>query len=256
VCWYSNEDAEAIAASPHLGRLQVLEVWLGRRRPLTDTRLVRIMGGSKAWPALRELSLLDPETEKAPWPSRKRLVSAADEAAGREVAVCRRGYPDLFPFAGDFWYTFPGYLPDGRTAMAREDAGTSPPTLCVITFDRKGRQTKDVMRVPMPPELISVPPREWYNHKERMKQQLIDVLGFRPGFIRVRDCCFPGDEHGYDRPYWDEYEDVGRLDSDDDASGSDWPTGYGGYAAYHVRETQWVFGWDRYGDKRGCIHST
>src|SRR5262245_31042032 len=50
-CWYSDADAEAIAASPHLGRLQVLELWLGRSEEnLTDSRLCRNMASSKAWP--------------------------------------------------------------------------------------------------------------------------------------------------------------------------------------------------------------
>jgi uncharacterized protein (TIGR02996 family) len=256
-CWYSDEDAEAIAASPHLGRLRVLELWLARRDDeSTDGRLCRIMAASKAWPSLRELTLLDPDPEDDHERARKRLVSVADKVAGRKLAVYRRGFPDLFPFAADFWYTFPGYLPGGRMAMAKEDARTSPPTLWVITFDRKGRQTKDVLRVPMPPELLSIPPREWYQHKERMKQQLIDEIGFRPGFIRVRDCCFPGDDHGYNRPHWDYFEGMGEVDSDDEDSWQEEPCGFGGWGTYHVRETQWVFGWDRFGDKSGTIHST
>jgi hypothetical protein len=89
-----------------------------------------------------------------------------------------------------------------------------------------------------------------------MKRQLIDVLGFRPGFIRVRDCRFPGDEHGSAHPYWDENEDLGAIDSEGE-DGSDWPGGFGGHARnYYVRGTQWVFGWSRYGDKTGRIHST
>jgi hypothetical protein len=190
------------------------------------------MAGSKAWPALREISLLDPDAETDG--SKKRLAAVADEAAGREAAVYRWGYPETFPFAADIGYgVLPGYLPDGRMAMGAADARTTPPTLCVITFDGKGRQTKKVIRVPMPADLLAVPPREWYNHYDRMKQHLAEVLGFRPGFIRARGCGFPGD--GDSRaPSWDYYEDLGRLDEDDDEEG---PCGFGGWGVYHVRDT-------------------
>ncbi|MCA9069608.1 MAG: TIGR02996 domain-containing protein, partial [Planctomycetaceae bacterium] len=147
-CWYSDEDAEAIATSPHLSQLQVLELWLGRRGALHNSQLCRIMGASEAWPQLRELTVLNPDglNEK----SRRRLAKVANQAAGREVAVYRRGYPELFPFAADFWYTFPGYLPDGRMAMAAEDHSTDPPSLCVITFNKRGVQTKDTFYVSLP----------------------------------------------------------------------------------------------------------
>jgi uncharacterized protein (TIGR02996 family) len=254
-CWYSDADAEAIASSPYLGSLQVLELWLGRNRPLTDGRLCRIMAGSKAWPKLRELTLLNVDAENQ---SRgETLAKTANEVAGRKVAVFRRGYPDLFPFAPDFWYTFPGYLPNGRMAMAAEDHSTSPPTLCVVTFDKKGRQTKDVLRVPVPEDLLAIPVDNWYEHKDRMKQQLIDKIGFRPGFIRIRGCELPA-RSTYINPSWDYEECIGCLDTDDDAETNweDYPCGFGGRVAYLVRAGQWVAGWDRYADKRGRVHST
>jgi hypothetical protein len=253
-CWYSDTDAEAIARSPHLSRLQVLEIWLGRRDGLTDARLCRIMAASKAWPHLRELTLLDPDPETQQ--RGKRLPAVANKLAGRKVAVYRRGYPDVFPFAADFWYTFPGYLPDGRMAMAAEDHTTSPPTLCVITFDRKGNQTDDVLTVPLPEDLLAIPVDQWYDHKERMKQHLIETIGFRPGFIRIRDCRFPGDTWEYNRPYWDNDGEVGRLDADDEQSWQGEPCGFGGHVSYKLRTSQWIFGWDRYADKRGEVHST
>jgi hypothetical protein len=251
-CWYSDADAEAIAASGQLKRLQVLELWLGRQDGLTDSRLCRIMAGSKAWPRLRELTLLDPDDERERIP--QHLVRAADRAAGRKVAVYRRGWPKLFPFAADFWYTFPGYLPDGRMAMAAEDYRTSPPSLCVITFDRRGKQTDDVLTVPVPDDLLAIPVDRWFEHKERMQQHLTETIGFRPGFIRIHDCCFPGND-SYNRPHWDQQE-VGGLDSDDEESWQEEPRGIGGEVYYHVRSGQYVFGWDRYADRRGRVHST
>ncbi len=251
-CWYSDADARALAASSHLSRLQVLEIWLGRRDGLTDGRLCRIIAEAKAWPRLRELTLLNPDDEKER--GGKQLVTLANKAAGRKVGVYRRGWPELFPFAADFWYTFPGYLPDGRMAMAAEDHRTSPPTLCVLTFDEQGRQTEDMLTVPLPDDLLAIPVSDWYLHKDRMKDHLVETIGFRPGFIRIRDCRFPGDD-SYNRPYWD-HQDVGGLDTDDEESWKEEPCGVGGQVSYHMRTGQYVFGWDRYADKTGIVHST
>jgi len=233
----------------------VLELWLGRRGGLTDRRLCQIMASPKAWPNLRELSLLNPDGEKARF--RKGLVTTANKAAGRKVATYRDGYPELFPFAEDFWDVFPGYLPDGRVAMAAEDHHTDPPTLCVLTFDERGEQTEDVLRVPMPADLLAIPVNDWYQHKDRMKQHLIDVLGFWPGFIRIRDCRFPGDEHRYNRPYWRRHEDLGYPDDGRNEEYLAFPElGHGGLIWRDVRDAEWIFGWDRCADKRGWIHST
>jgi hypothetical protein len=258
--WYSGIDAAAIAASPHLSQLQILELWLGRQGGLKDSRLCRIMGVSRAWPRLRELTLLNPNDERAQ--SRKRMVRIADTAAGRKLGVYRRGWPDLFPFAADFWYTFPGFLPDGRRAMAREDHRTSPPALCVITFDKSGNQTNDVLTVPMPPDLLAIPVRKWDEHKDRMQRHLIETIGFRPGFIRIRDCQFPEDEDGYDRPCWEVYsmqgddELFGVPDPDDASSWVEYPCGFAGALHRRRRAGEYIFGWDRYADKRGRVHST
>ena len=101
-----------------------------------------------------------------------------------------------------------------------------------------------------------MPVEEWYQHKDRLQQQLVDVLGFRPGFIRIQNCQFPGDEYGYNSPEPEMIEDLGEPDSDDDESWESEPNGYGGETWRHLQNGDWVFGWDRYGDKRGYIHST
>jgi hypothetical protein len=185
----------------------------------------------------------------------------ANKAAGRKVAVYRRGWPELFPFAADFWYTFPGYLPDGRMAMANEDHRTSPPSLCVLTFDKEGNQTDDVLTVALPNDLLAIPAEKWYQHKEYMQRLLIARIGFRPGFIRIRDCRFPGDD-GSDRPYWSvfsfqvEPEQFGVPDPDDEDSWVYSPCGIAGGIARRLRSQEYVFGWDRHADKRGRVHST
>jgi uncharacterized protein (TIGR02996 family) len=257
-CWYSDADAAAIAASPYLRQLQVLELWLGRYSPLRDSRLCQIMARSKAWPHLRELTLLNPDNEKVP--SRKRLVATANKVAGRELAVYRCGYPELFPFAADYWYLFPGFLPDGRMALANRDRRTSSPTLCVLTFDKKGNQTDDVLTLPLPDDLLGIPREEWYDDKDRIKEYLMDTIGFRPGFIRIRDCHFPGDESKFDSPspeigsIWG--VSLGAPDSDDAQWWEDNSKGIGGEIYHQIHEGDYVLGWDRYADKRGRVHST
>jgi uncharacterized protein (TIGR02996 family) len=256
-CWYSDTDAEAVAASRYLHSLQVLEIWLGRKGALRDGRLNRIMAASNAWPNLRELTLLNPSPETNR--RGKRLATEANKIAGRKIAVYRKGYPDLYPLAADFWYLFPGYLPDGRMALANGDHSTSPPTLCVLIFDKKG-EFEDILTVSSPEELLGIRADEWFRYKEQIQQHLIDRIGFRPGFVRIRDWRFPYDESGYDSLDWDFSEEIGKLDVENvENPMSYWETderGFGGDIANRVRSQQYVLGWDRIGDKRGRIHST
>src|SRR5262249_19161181 len=102
-CWYSDDDMKALAASPHLADLQVLVLWLGRRvEDTTDSKLCQLAAKAKAWPKLRELILLDPESNDEKWI--KKLVTAANRSAKRKIAKYERGYPELFPLAGSFYY--------------------------------------------------------------------------------------------------------------------------------------------------------
>lgn len=40
-----------------------------------------------------------------------------------------------------------------------------------------------------------MPEDKWYLHKDRLQQQLIEILGFQLGFIRIQGCRLPCDEH-------------------------------------------------------------
>jgi uncharacterized protein (TIGR02996 family) len=251
-CWYSDKDASAIASSPWLSSLQVLEIWLARRGRGADGRLCKIMGGARAWPQLRKLVLLDPEGDLP-----ERLVSVADKAAGRALAVKDRGYPELFPFAADFWETYPGRLPDGRMAMAAEDPTTSPPSLCVLTFDGRGQQTDEILRAPMPQELVGLDADEWPRYKNRIRQHLVDVMGFVPAFIRIRGCSFPWDQYGNlaaDRGFQDEWGLLGLSDVDEEVG--EYPLGIGGRLTWVIRTGQYVFGQEGWADQRGRVHTT
>jgi hypothetical protein len=162
-----------------------------------------------------------------------------------------------FPFAAEFWYTFPGYLPNGRMAMAVANHHSSPPSLSVITFDKEGKQTEEVLAVPGPDEMLAIPVKGWYLQNERLKEHLVERISFQPGFIRIRGCHFPLDDSYYRSPSWD-HQDVGGLDLDteDAMSWQEYPRGIGGEVSYSMRIGQYVFGWDRYADKRGRVHST
>ena len=251
-CWYPASDSEAIANSPHLQRLQVLVYWLGYRNEEAQYESLAI-SSSTAWPNLREFVLLDPYPATR---SYQAVVSLVNQSAKSEIAVHKVGFPGLFPFAADFWYAFPGYLPDGRAAIGIEDSETQPPTLCVITFDDEGRQLEEVLRVPMPDVVLNSDVRDWYTFKDEMQQQLMDQLGLQPGFIRVRDCRFPNDRYHYNTPSPNMIEELGQPDTDDEESWSDSPEGYGGRTWQNLDNGEWIFGWDRYGDKTGHIHST
>lgn len=249
-CWYSDADARALAASPHLRALQVLELWLGYE----ETQLCRIIAAGQAWPNLRELSLLNCDNRDAS--SRKRLVAVANRAAGRAVAVYRPGYPDLFPFAADFYYVFPGRLPNGRAAIGVLDTSTEPPAIFVTTFGKHGNPIGKVIRVPLPDALLRRPKKEGYGNSE-LKQQLIDVLGFVPGFIRVRARDIPGDTWANPHWHWEVWDDMcGRPDIDNDGDWGEWPTGNGGEVRHHLRNQEWLFGHNRWADKTGRVHST
>lgn len=254
--WYPDLHANAFAASPHLSELQVLQLWLGRRQPMSDTRLCRTMAASAAWPKLRQLTLLNPNDEKVG--QRRRMVDVCNEAAGRKVAVYQKGWPDVYPFAAEFWYLFPGYLPDGRMAMANLTHTTNPPSLCVLTFDAQGKQTKETLFVSLPKECIADVSEAWYKHFPAIRQTLVETLGFRPGFIRVQDCVFPGDS-AYDRPSWSVYTFQGddRLfGTTNESAYTDDSRGFAWHLARRMRDQEYVFGWDRYADYRGLVHST
>jgi uncharacterized protein (TIGR02996 family) len=252
-CWYSDADARALAASPHLRALQVLEYWLGNWGA-SDTVLCRTLGAGKAWPNLRELTLMNCENLYAS--SRKKLVAVANRAAGRAVAVYRPGYPELFPFAADFYDVFPGRLPNGRAAIGALDTSTEPPCICVTTFGKHGNPIGKVIRVPLPDALLQLPKQEW-DRESALKQQLVDVLGFVPGFIRVRPADIPGDQWAKPYWHWDVWESMcGRPDIDNDGDWGEWETGNGGKVRHHMRNQEWLFGHSRWADKTGRVHST
>jgi hypothetical protein len=258
-CWYGDSDIRALAASPHLGDFQVLELWLGRWYDgATDDDLCRLGAAGKAYPNLRELILLDPDGERTARAAE--LVQLANEAAGRALARYQRGYPELFPFAPGNRVGEPGYLPDGRLALVSARASGDPPRYEVLTFDATGAQTDDVLYAPVPAQLQALPKRDWYLREHEFHDQVCRALGLRSAFIRIKGYRFPSHPSGHaSRGRYDEWDQLGHLDPtpEEAPEGVDSYDGYGETIYHLVRDGEFTVadgGW--WCNKRGRVHST
>ncbi|HEY1190018.1 MAG TPA: TIGR02996 domain-containing protein [Gemmata sp.] len=259
-CWYADADMEALSASPHLSRLQVLVLWMGRLVDGTDdATLCRLAAKAKAWPNLRELVLLDPEGDNAK--GIQRLVASANDYANRKIAKYERGYPELFPLAADFDYGCPGRLPDGRLAFARAERESQPfeaPAAwwVVQTFDPNGTPRKKVLRVPLPPELL---PEDWSESQKFEGQRMAilrERLGFEPAFIRIKDI--PDSDLSPQRGHYERWGTRGYTDDPKHPtrySGTS-PNGFGGDIYNLMRNGEFVIAYEARADKRGRVHST
>ncbi len=259
-CWYADEDIQALAASPALGELQVLVLWLNRRSDVgKDADLCRIAAKAKAWPNLRELILLDPEGYNEG--AIKKLVTSSNRSAKRKIARYERGYPELFPLDSQFYYDFPvaGRLPDGRAAVADLDKGdaphrdTVPKGLVVHTFNASGAPIDDVINVELPPELANLKLHEVSNWEGRYTKHLHKEIGFEPGFIRLQAYAL-GDDFGPRRGHYDVWDRCGAADHPE--GDSEWACGIGGRIYHYVRNVEFVVGHDAWADKTGGVHST
>ncbi|MBY0456074.1 MAG: TIGR02996 domain-containing protein [Gemmataceae bacterium] len=259
-CWYANADLKALAASPHLSKLQVLVLWMGS----SEATLCRLAVQGAAWPNLRELVLFDPEgsNEKGI----KKRVASINRSAKRELARYERGYPELFPLNGCVWSDFPmaGRLADGRAAVLDWDVSPDTPHgapltgLHVRTFDAAGAPAEE-LRLPLPPELAGARFCENWNWDERHTQVARAALGFEPGFIRVREDALELDGGwGPVRGHSDDWDLCGCADPENptDYHGRPDPTGAGGTIYTLIHSGQFVIENDAWADKRGRVHST
>lgn len=259
-CWYSDDDMKALAASPHLADLQVLVLWLGRRVDgTTDAKLCQLAVRAKAWPKLRELVLFDPEGDNEK--QIKKLATSVNRSAKRKIAKYERGYPNVFPLAPDFDYGSPGRLPDGRLAFAcaaRENKQNENP-FCgweVQTFDPDGTRRDEVLRVPLPPELL---PEDWSARRkfeEQQKKVLTEQTGFVPAFIRVKEGALGDGPYRGHHHYWDQCGYQDDPENPTDQNGEPDPNGIGGRIYDYIHNVEFVYGFGAWADKRGKVHST
>jgi len=258
-CWYSDDDARAMAESPHLQSVERLVCWAGGGLGQAET-----LARGKAWPALSELRLVSAFDQHGGW------VEAVDAAAGRAVGSVYVFDEEPYPFAHDFYEGLCGYegifagkLPDGTQLIVREvdqaylegrpidynnvDLAALPILVDGLAFDPGGTPRPEPFRVLLPPEL-------WWHkthsgHEEQRqvhlarKEFLCRAVGFKPALIRVRELG--SDWLGWTERFCDGVRDAWEVP---DASGSDPATdrdvrqGGNGARVYHwVRTGMFVF---------------
>ena len=183
-CWYSDEDAQALARSPHLADLEVLTYWFsGWSEYGTEFVQLRMLAGSKAWPKLRKLRVM----------LGRGIELLVNEAAGRPVAEAIDPHEWLFPFRPDFASNyFVGKLPDGRQLFAN-DIRPGTDTALAALFNAAGDMI-EIREIRFPPETQAPPQKRWEarrwteeEFRAKREQHLRDALGFEPAFIRVRE---------------------------------------------------------------------
>jgi uncharacterized protein (TIGR02996 family) len=219
--WPNPADAQAIANSPHLSRLESLSFWLGSRND--DAVYDALRTSSKTTPAVRRVELIqlrggmtagaagagfanvvEPHNREllqgmSAGPLAELLAVHADGAAAlvnsfrrAPVATVIRPFDVLFPLAGDVGRgLFAGTLPDDRPVLACGGRECE-----LLYFDAAGRLTGGE-RLDLSAVLVR-PPR--YNYIGYNEAELVERLGERVGFqlgaIWVREfdaaTVFPG----------------------------------------------------------------
>ncbi len=206
---------------------------------------------AKAWPRLRELVVLDPDGERG---HPTRFLNVVNRVAQRPIGRYERGYAELFPFAPGNRVGEPGRLPDGRMALGVL-SDTDPPHYEVLTFHADGKQTDEVITVPLPPEIAALENR--YEHKERLRQFLRDTIGLTSAFIRISGYSLPSNPHDRVRRDHDDYWDHLGVPDDPGMIDPQYLGGYGGELYRLIRNGEFTVGnGDWWCDKRGHVHST
>lgn len=125
--WPLPSDTTALAASPHLARVERLSVWLGSRN---DRAVCKALGAARNLTALRQVELIQLFGGMQAGDDAGRFAERADEMAeivndgqGRPIAVVSRPFETLMPlgpYVGRDLYG--GTLPDGRQVLAHNPA--------------------------------------------------------------------------------------------------------------------------------------
>jgi uncharacterized protein (TIGR02996 family) len=142
--WPTEDDAQALARSPHVGRLRALQLWLGGRheealcraftrspglRELREMRLVQILGGLAAGEQAKELAARANER-----------AAEANRYQDREIARVVRPFERHFPLREDLGHkVYAGRLPGNRQGMVVLYAGQDRDGMDLAVFDADGR---------------------------------------------------------------------------------------------------------------------
>jgi hypothetical protein len=261
-CWFSDDDATAVANSPHLADVERVVLYSGGG--LEQAR--RFVCG-RAWPRLRELHLVSQFGAQEEW------VQAVNEAAGRPLATVYDFGSELYPFAPDFGgYGFHiGKRQDGTQLFAYGDE--TEPAAVGWLYHPDGTR-REPFRFEFPPELVLPRPTarpatdDWgarWDQKQKLiaarKAFLTERTGFVPAFIRVENTTLD-DAHGFcgTGRYRDQVEESWGVEDDPNVATEqdEWPVGHGGIVHDAVRRGEYTFdfGNDWWCDRTGHVTST
>lgn len=258
-CWYSNDDALALATSPHLREIERVVVYSGNHLEQGP-----LLAQGSAWPKLSQLHLISERGPQEEW------VNATNDAARRSIATVYDFGNELFPFAEEFGYPYGfhiGKLPDGTQLFAY--GSEFHPTAEGWRFHPDGKQ-REPFQLAFPPELIltrSPKPGDWETRRNGEQQiltarreYLIRQTGLVPGFIRVEEfACDPSGYWGPIRYRGDIEESWGMEDDPNTAPENDEQLGgFGGRVYEYVRRGEYVFdfGNEWWCDRTGHVTST
>jgi uncharacterized protein (TIGR02996 family) len=184
--WPLPADAEAVAASRSLARVETLSVWIGSEN---DEAVCRTLASPGAFPALRGIELVQlyggidafdraAELDR----SAEALAVLVNETRRSKVAHVKRPFAELLPLAPHVgWYLHGGRVPDGRQTLVRVIG-----THCeVFYFDATGNLLSGE-NIDLSGALLKKPPYPGYDEEE-LFERLRERIGFVPGTIRVRE---------------------------------------------------------------------
>jgi uncharacterized protein (TIGR02996 family) len=192
--WIRPEDAAALAASPQLGRLRSLCLWLGSA---ADPDVCRTFASPAALPELSEIVLRQLHGGCGAGDRAGELARRADGLAdrinkGRRRAIARvyRPFDRRFPLDGDIGYDlYAGKVRNGRLALAGlfADCCDSPLVLHFARFNADGVflgvEWRDLTAT-----LVRPPEHDWERyHPDELLEYLGKEYGFALGRIEVRE---------------------------------------------------------------------
>lgn len=180
-CWYSSEDAEAIANSPHMNNCRRLVCWAEE-----DTFLQAInLHKAKTWPQIQNLHLVtDDPSEANGWTDWFNMGETPTIATICDINT------KLFSFAPDFHPDFyVGRLPNQSMVFLQSKIWLLG--AYGLYFDVEGMPQPEMIEVEFPEYLACMDPKKEPSQelKREFRQKRIaylkESIGFTPAFIRV-----------------------------------------------------------------------
>jgi uncharacterized protein (TIGR02996 family) len=188
--WPFPDDAKVIAKSPNFAHLEALSFWLGSQN---DEAVCRALGAPRAFPALRQLELVQLAGGIDAFGSGPELDARADRLAGvlnaqrkTTIATVYRPCSELLPLAPHVgWYLHGGTVPDGRQALLFARINKGPGSCIVFYFDGAGHLLNGE-RIELSGTMHRKPKYGGYDENE-LFERMGERIGFRPGLIRVHE---------------------------------------------------------------------